>query len=101
VWGNRAQGSTGDEESPARHGRLIRLEESFSQQIEAEPEDGLGAAVVDLEGDRPLLGLPFTNRVGERKGYGQHGETFADPVGVDEVGVLEIEAACLEGCKEL
>ena len=89
MWGNRAQGSTGDEKPPATHGRLIRLEESFSQQIEADPEDGLGAAVMNLEGDRPLLGLPFTGRVGERKGHGQHGEKLADPVGVDEVSVLE------------
>ena len=33
-----------------------------------------------------MFRLPFTGRVGERKGYGQHSEKLADPVGVNEVG---------------
>ena len=59
-------------------GFVVGREENFSQQIKAEPEDGLGAAVVGLEDDRPMFRLPFTGRVGERKGHGQHGEKFAD-----------------------
>ncbi len=62
------------------------LEESSSQQIKAEPEDGLGTAVVGLDDDGPVFRLPFASRVGERKGHGQHGKKFADPVGVNKGG---------------
>ena len=75
-------------------------EEGFSQQIKADPEDGLSSAFVGLDNDRPVFRLPFTGRMGERKGHGQHGEKLADPVGVNEVGVLEIEAARLGGRKK-
>ena len=54
--------------------------------IKADPEDRLSAAFVGLEEDGPVFRLPFTGRVGERKGYGQHSEKLADPVGVNEVG---------------
>src|SRR3954466_12927332 len=91
---------TGDEESPATNGRLVSVEEDFSQQIKADPEDRLSAAFVGLEDDRPVFRLPFTGRVGERKGHGQHGEKLADPVGVNEVGILEIEAPRLGGREE-
>ena len=75
---------------------LIRCcEEGFSQQIKAEPEDRLSPAFVGLDDDRPVFRLPFTGRVGERKGHGQHSEKLADPVGVNEVGILEVEAARL------
>ena len=75
-------------------------EEDFSQQIKADPEDGLSSAFVGLDDDRPVFRLPFTGRMGERKGHGQHGQKLADPVGVDEVSVLEIEAPRLGGRKK-
>ena len=75
-------------------------EEDFSQQIKADPEDGLSSAFVGLDNDRPVFRLPFTGRVGERKDHGQHGEKSANPIGVDEVGVLEIEAPRLGGREE-
>jgi predicted ABC-type transport system involved in lysophospholipase L1 biosynthesis ATPase subunit len=90
----------GDEEPPATNGRLVSVEQDFSQQIKADPEDRLSPAFVGLDDDRPVFRLPFTNRVGERKGHSQHGEKLADPSGVDEVGVLEIEAARLGGRKK-
>ena len=60
----------------------------------------MSAAFVGLEEDGPVFRLPFTGRVGERKGHGQHSEKLADPVGVNEVGILEIEAARLGGREE-
>src|SRR6185312_13056746 len=85
---------------PPGDGLVGSREEDFSQQIEANPEDGLSAAFVGLEEDRPVFRLPFTGRMGERKGHGQYSEKLADPVGVDEVSVLEIEAPRLSGRKE-
>src|SRR4051794_29927680 len=90
----------GDEELPPVNGLVVCREESFSQQIKANPEDRLSAAFVGLEEDRPVFRLPFTGRVGERKGHGQHSEKLADPVGVNEVGILEIEAPRLGGREE-
>jgi len=55
---------------------------------------------VGLDDDGPVFRLPFTGRVGERKGHGQHSEKLADPVGVNEVGILEIEAARLGSREE-
>ena len=72
----------GDEELPPGDGLVGRREEDFSEQIEANPEDGLGAAFVGLDDDGPVFRLPFTGRMGERKGHGQHSEKLADPVGV-------------------
>ena len=89
-----------DEELPPGDGLVVCCEEDFSQQIEANPEDRLSPALVGLEDDGPVFRLPLTGRVGERKGHGQHSEKLADPVGVDEVSVLEIEAAGLGGRKE-
>src|SRR4051812_49079952 len=63
-----------DEEPPATNGRLVSVEQDFSQQIKADPEDRLSTAFVGLDNDRPVFRLPFTGRVGERKGYGQHSE---------------------------
>ncbi|HSJ76341.1 MAG TPA: hypothetical protein VK899_09205, partial [Gemmatimonadales bacterium] len=60
----------------------------------------MSAAFVGLEEDGPVFRLPFTGRVGERKGYGQHSEKLTDPVGVNEVGILEIEAARLGSREE-
>src|SRR4051794_18506520 len=85
----------GDEELPPGDGLVVGREENFSQQIKANPEDRLSTAFVGLEEDRPVFRLPFTGRVGERKSHGQHSEKLADPVGVNEVGILEIEAARL------
>src|SRR3954463_14083861 len=90
----------GDEEPPPGDGLVVCRKQDLSQQIKADPEDRLSAAFVGLEEDGPVFRLPFTGRVGERKGYGQHSEKRADPVGVNEVGILEVEAARLEGCKE-
>ena len=81
-------------------GLVVCREEDFSQQIKADPDDRLSAAFVGLDDDRPVFRLPFASRVGERKGYGQHSEKLADPVGVNEVGILEIEAARLGGREE-
>ena len=104
LWGAvQADGpgrSAGDEELPPVDGLVVCREEDFSQQIKANPEDRLSTAFVGLDDDRPVFRLPFTGRVGERKGHGQHSEKLADPVGVNEVGVLEIEAARLGGRKE-
>src|SRR3954466_14727627 len=75
----------GDEEPPAVDGLVVGREEDFSQQIKADPEDRLSAGVVGFYDDRPVFRLPFTSRVGERKGHGQHGEKLADPVGVNDV----------------
>ena len=90
----------GDEGLPPVNGLVGGRQEDFSEQIKADPEDGLGAAFVGLDDDRPVFRLPFTGRVGERKGHGQHSEKLADPVGVNEVGVLKIEAPRLGGRKE-
>ena len=99
LWGAvRADGpgqSAGNEEPPPVDGLVVCREEDFSQKIKADPEDRLSAAFVGLDDDRPVFRLPFASRVGERKGYGQHSEKLADPVGVNEVGILEIEAARL------
>ena len=104
LWGAvRADGPgrlAGDEELPPVNGLVVCREEDFSQQIKANPEDRLSAAFVGLDDDRPVFRLPFTGRVGERKGYGQHSEKLADPVGVNEVGILEIEAPRLGGREE-
>ena len=81
-------------------GLVVCREQDLSQQIKADPEDRLSAAFVGLEEDRPVFRLPFARRVGERKGHGQHSEKLADPVGVNEVGVLEIEAPRLGGRKK-
>src|SRR3954471_12981922 len=85
---------------PPVDGLVVCREEEFSQQIKADPEDRLSSAFVGLDDDRPVFRLPFTGRVGERKGHGQHSEKLADPVGVNEVGVLEIEAPRLGGRKK-
>src|SRR3954467_1638202 len=90
----------GDEEPPAVDGFVVGREENFSQQIKANPEDRLSTAFVGLEEDGPVFRLPFTGRVGERKGHGQHSEKLADPVGVNHVGILEIEAPRLGGREE-
>src|SRR3954470_21131395 len=90
----------GDEEPPPVDGLVVGREEDFSQQIKADPEDRLSTAFVGLDDDGPVFRLPFASRVRERKGHGQHGEKFADPVGVNEVGVLEIEAPRLGGREE-
>ena len=90
----------GDDPLPPGDGLVVCRKQDLSQQIKADPEDGLGAAFVGLEDDGPVFRLPFTGRMGERKGHGQHGEKLADPVGVDEVSVLEIEAARLGSRKE-
>ncbi len=81
-------------------GLVVCRKQDLSQQIKADPEDRLSAAFVGLDDDRPVFRLPFASRVGERKGHGQHGEKLANPVGVNEVGVLEIEAARLGGREE-
>ncbi len=81
-------------------GFVVGREEDFSQQIKADPEDRLSAAVMGLDDDRSVFRLPFASRVGECKGHGQHGEKLADPVGVNDVGVLEIEAAGLGSREE-
>src|SRR5215217_4584703 len=90
----------GDEEPPPGDGLVVCREQDLSQQIKADPEDRLSAAFVGLDDDRPVFRLPFASRVGERKGYGQHSEKLADPVGVNEVGILEIEAARLGSREE-
>src|SRR3954452_19021346 len=104
LWGAvRADGPgrlAGDEEPPAVDGFVAGREENFSQQIKADPEDRLSAAFVGLDDDGPVFRLPLAGRVGERKGHGQHGQKLANPVGVDEVGVLEIEAPRLGGREE-
>src|SRR4051812_48023453 len=83
LWGAvRADGPrrlAGDEEPPAVDGFVAGREENFSQQIKADPEDGLSAAFVGLDDDRPVFRLPLAGRVGERKGYGQHGQKLANP----------------------
>src|SRR4051812_30712884 len=83
-----------------RDGLVVCRKQDLSQQIKADPEDRLSAAFVGLEDDRPVFRLPFASRVGERKGYGQHSEKLADPVGVNEMGILEIEAARLGSREE-
>src|SRR4051812_32598379 len=90
----------GDEEPPAVDGFVVGREENFSQQIKANPEDRLSTAFVGLEDDGPVFRLPITGRVGERKSHGQHSEKLADPVGVNHVGILEIEAPRLGGREE-
>ena len=97
---NRPQRLADDEELPPVGGLVVCLEEDFSQQIKADPEDGLSTAFVGLDNNRPVFRLPLAGRVGERKSHGQHGEKLANPVGVNEVGVLEIEAARLGGREE-
>ena len=82
------------------NGLAVCREEDLSQQIKANPEDRLSTAFVGLDDDGPVFRLPFTGRVGERKGHGQHSEKLADPVGVNEVGVLDIEAPRLGGRKK-
>ena len=104
LWGAvRADGPgrlAGDEEPPPVDGLVVCRKQDLSQKIKADPEDRLSAAFVGLDDDRPVFRLPFASRVGERKGYGQHSEKLADPVGVNEVGILEIEAARLGSREE-
>src|SRR5215213_10558926 len=100
VQGDGPRRLAGDEEPPPVNGLVMCLEEDFSQQIKADPEDRLSSAFVGLDDERPVFRLPLAGRVGERKSHGQHGEKLADPVGVNEVGVLEIEAAGLGGREE-
>src|SRR3954447_20821066 len=90
----------GDEEPPPGDGLVVCRKQDLSQQIKADPEDRLSAAFVGLEDDRPVFRLPFASRVGERKSHGQHSEKLADPVGVNEMGILEIEAPRLGGREE-
>ncbi len=82
LWGAvRADGPgrlAGDEELPPVNGLAVCREEDLSQQIKANPEDRLSTAFVGLEEDGPVFRLPFTGRVGERKGHGQHSEKLAD-----------------------
>ena len=104
LWGAvRADGPgrlAGDEEPPPVDGLVVCRKQDLSQKIKADPEDRLSTAFVGLDDDRPVFRLPFASRVGERKGYGQHSEKLADPVGVNEVGLLEIEAARLGSREE-
>src|SRR4051812_19718309 len=104
LWGAvQADGlgrSAGDEELPPVDGLVGCREEDFSQQIKANPEDRLSTAFVGLEEDGPVFRLPFTGGVGERKGHSQHSEKLADAVGVNEMGILEIEAARLGSREE-
>ena len=104
LWGAvRADGPgrlAGDEEPPPVDGLVVCRKQDLSQKIKADPEDRLSTAFVGLDDDRPMFRLPFASRVGERKGYGQHSEKLADPVGVNEVGILEIEAARLGSREE-
>src|SRR3954452_18968511 len=90
----------GDEELPPVNGLVVCREESFSQQIKANPEDRLSTAFVGLDDDGPVFRLPFTGRVGERKGTANTARSLADPVGVNHVGILEIEAPRLGGRKK-
>ena len=76
-----------DEELPPVDGLVVCRKQDLSQQIKADPEDGLSAAFVGLDDDRPVFRLPFAGRMGECKGHGQRSEKLADPVGVNEVGV--------------
>src|SRR3954464_11800555 len=87
----------GDEELPPVNGFVVGREENFSQQIKANPEDRLSTAFVGLDDDRPVFRLPFTGRGGERKGYGQHSEKLADPVGVVPPAISETPACMLRG----
>ena len=87
----------GDDTLPPGDGLVGSREEDFSEQIKADPEDGLGAAVVGLDDDGPVFRLPFTGRVGEREGDGEYGDEFGDPFGVDNVGIFEVEAPRLDG----
>src|SRR3954453_16383490 len=104
LWGAvRADGPgrlAGDEEPPPVDGLVVCRKQDLSQKIKADPEDRLSTGFVGLEEDRPVFRLPFASRVGERKGYGQHSEKLADPVGVNEVGIFEIEAARLGSREE-
>src|SRR3954469_203621 len=90
----------GDEEPPPVDGLVVCRKQDLSQQIKADPEDRLSSAFMGLDDNRPVFRLPFASRVGERKGYGQHSEKLTDPVGVNEVGILEIEAARLGSREE-
>src|SRR5436190_19553938 len=96
LWGAvRADGPgrlAGDEELPPGGGLVVCRKQDLSQQIKADPEDRLSTAFVGLDDDGPVFRLPFAGRVGERKNHGQHSEKLADPVGVNEAGILEIEA---------
>src|SRR3954464_3657707 len=87
----------GDEEPPPVDGLVVCREEELSQQIKADPEDRLSSAFVGLDDDRPVFRLPFASRVGERKGYGQHSEKLADPVGVVPPAISETPACMLRG----
>src|SRR4051812_34358689 len=104
LWGAvRADGPgrlAGDEAPPAVNGLVVCREADFSQQIKASRDDRLSAAFGGVEDDGPVFRLPFTGRVGERKSHGQPSETLADPVGVNHVGILEIEAPRLGGREE-
>ena len=76
----------GDDPLPPGDGLVVCRKQDLSQKIKADPEDRLSAAFVGLDDDGPVFRLPFASRVGECKGYGQHSEKLADPVGVNPFG---------------
>src|SRR3954462_5238505 len=91
LWGAvRADGPgrlAGDEEPPPVDGLVVCRKQDLSQKIKADPEDRLSPAFGGLDDDDgPVFRLPFTGRVGERKGHSQHSEKLADAVGVNDVG---------------
>src|SRR5215218_10626746 len=62
----------GDDTLPPGGGLVGSREEDLSEQIKADPEDRLSAAFVGFDDDGPVFRLPFTGRMGERKGHSQH-----------------------------
>lgn len=82
---------------PALDGVPCPLDQDFSQQVEADAEDGLRFALVGLDDDRPMPCPPFPNRMGKAEGDGQHSDELGDPFRIGDVGVLEVEPARLAG----
>ena len=84
---------SGDERTPQSDRAGCIEKQDSSQKIKAIAEDGLGSAGMGFDHDLPVFGAPLTGCVGEGEGQGEHGHELVDALGMDEMGVLEIEAA--------
>jgi len=82
----------GDEEPPAVDGFVAGREENFSQQIKADPEDGLSAAFVGLEEDRPVFRLPLAGPVGERRAKAVFGSVLVVTTSRSPLGSVRARA---------
>ncbi len=84
---------SGHEASPQLNGAWRIEEEDFPQEVIAVTEDGLGSAGVCPDHDLSVFCAPLSGCMSEGEGECKHGQELCYALGVNKVGVLEIEAA--------